>query len=690
MRRNVNLKLFILVIAATFMYLRVDPVYAATKATVTSPDGEIVVTLQTKSNPQPYLPGERLYYRLSYKGQAILKDSPLGIEFKGARPLDQDLKIVGIHHRSQNHSWNWWFGAESHIRDHYNQLTVLLRETREPDRLLDVVFRVYNSGVAFRYVLPQQKSLDEFTISNEETGFYFARAGMSYALSLGRFNSNYEDKFSHLSLREIQPESIVGLPLTVHLKDGPWVALLEADLTDYAGMYVRGVHGIPRGLRCKLSPLPNHLDEAVKGKTPMSTPWRLLLISPSAGGLIEASDPLVLDLNKPSPAGDTSWIHPGKAAWDWWSGDYASGVSFKPGMNTATMEHYIDFASRAHLPYMLIDAGWSPDFGGLCSKIKPGESTVPQRGWCIQNDITHWVPQVNLPKILRYAKQRNVRILLWVHWTAAASQMEKAFPLYEKWGVAGVKVDFMDNVPDDQPTVKLYGKLIRTAARYHLLIDIHGAYKPTGLRRTYPNLLTREGVLGLEYNKWSYRDTPTHEVTIPFTRMLAGPMDYTPGCFNNATREQFRPRSVHPMCQGTRAHQLAMYVVFLSPLEMLSDYPGDYLHQPGFEFLEKVPTVWDATRVLDGEPSEYVTIARRHGRDWYLGSMTNWTARNLNVPLSFLGPGKWTAQVFADGPNADQNAKSLSVTTKGVTAADTLPLHLASGGGAAVIFRPVR
>ncbi len=372
-----------------------------------------------------------------------------------------------------------------------------------------------------------------------------------------------------------------------------------------------------------------------------------------------------MNLNPPSALSDTSWIKPGKAAWDWWSGSYASGVSFKPGMNTATMEHYIDFASKAHLRYMLIDAGWSP-----------------------QDDITRTVPAIDMPAILAYAKQRNVRILLWLHWTAVNKQMEQAFPMFEKWGVAGVKIDFMDR--NDQEMVNFYHRTVKAAAAHHLAVDFHGAYPPAGLRRTYPNLLTREGVMGMEYNKWSRRETPEHLATIPFTRMLAGPMDYTPGCFNNTTREQFQPRQIQPMCQGTRANQLAMYVVYLSPLEMVSDYPEDYLGKPGFEFIKKAPTVWDETRVLNGEPSQYITIARRHGDEWFLGSMTNWTSRDLAVPLSFLGPGKWNAQIFADGPNANQNAKDLSIQTKHVTAQDTLPLHLASGGGAAVIFSPAQ
>ena len=675
-------------LAAGFLILLAFQGFAAEPLTLNSPSGNLTVTFAIKSNPQPYLPGARAYYSVAYEGRTILADSPLGIEFKDAPPLDRDFEITGSDRKSQDHTWDWRFGAESRIRDHYNQLTVSLRETRQSHRRLDVVLRAYDTGVAFRYVLPQQASLGKFIIANEETGFYFSRPGSAYALDIGRFDSNYEGEFHHLSLEDIRPESVVALPLTLQLEGGPWVALLEADLTNYAGLYVRGAPGVPHGLRGRLSPLGTHFDEAVIGRTPMSTPWRVLLVSSTAGGLIEASDPMILNLSPPTKIADTSWIHPGKTAWDWWSGDYAKGVSFKPGMNTATLEHYVDFAALAHLPYMLIDFGWSPDYGGLCATLKPGEPSVPHRDWCTENDIMHWVPRVNLPEIIQHAKQRNVKILLWIHWTAAVKQMEQAFPLYEKWGVAGVKVDFMARVSDDQTTVNIYRKIVSTAARYHLLVDIHGAYKPEGLRREYPNLLTREGVLGLEYNKAGYLDTPYHNVVIPFTRMLAGPMDFTPGCFHNATQAAFRPQDIQPMCQGTRAGQLAMYVVYLSPLQMLSDYPEDYLGQPGFEFLEKVPTVWDETKVLNGEPGEYVTIARRQGHTWYLGSMSNWTPRDLKIPLTFLGEGRWKAEIFADGPKADQDATSLAITTRQVTSSDALPAHLAPGGGMAVILSP--
>ena len=299
---------------------------------------------------------------------------------------------------------------------------------------------------------------------------------------------------------------------------------------------------------------------------------------------------------------------------------FAKNVDFKPGMNTPTMKHYIDFAAEHHLEYMLVDAGW-----------------YPAEDYTHALDILHYVPEVNVPDIIAYGKQKGVKVLLWLYWRAMDKQMDAALALYEKWGAAGIKVDFMDH--DDQEMVNFYERLVRKAAEHHLVVDFHGAYKPTGLRRTYPNLLTREGVMGMEYNKWSERVTPEHDVTIPFTRMLAGPMDYTPGAFNNATRDHFVARNLDPMCQGTRAHQLAMYVVYESPLVMLSDYPEIYDHNPGMEFLDKVPTVWDRNQSFERR-----TGAIRHHRPppWrrlVSGSMTNWDARDLEFPLSFLGRG---------------------------------------------------
>ena len=320
---------------------------------------------------------------------------------------------------------------------------------------------------------------------------------------------------------------------------------------------------------------------------------------------------------------------------------------------------------------MLIDAGWY----AMSRDSANDDLTVP-------------VPEVDIPALLARARSKNVKIILWVEWGPLDRQMDKALALFEQWGVAGIKVDYMNR--DDQEMVNFYERCVRAAAEHHLVVDLHGAYKPTGLRRTYPNLLTREGIMAMEYNKWSERITPEHDVTAAFTRMLAGPMDYTPGAFRNAARGKFKPLDIEPMSQGTQAHQLAMYVVYESPLAMLADHPAAYEGQPGLEFIERVPTVWDDTRILDGRPAEFIVAARRKGDAWYVGAMTSWEARELAIPLDFLAPGIYDARLFADGAAAAEDGTSLVVRTERVEAGGQLAIRLAPGGGLAAILTPVK
>jgi alpha-glucosidase len=638
-----------------------------------SPNGSLSISLRLEAKPQPYPAGQRLYYRVEYKGTPVLADSPLGLDLLGADALDHGFEVAGTSARSNDSTWENDFGALEAVPDVFNELVVSLREKAAPNRRLDVVVRAYDGGVAFRYVLPKQEALDTFTIAAESTGFYFAgEEASAFALNLGRWDTSNEGEYARTPLAAIKPASLVNLPLLVELgkpgKPKMYAALLEADLTDYAGMYVAGVEGVPNALRARLSVAPGRrFDQAVVGKTPKATPWRLIMVGPEPARFIERNY-LVLDLSAPCAIADTSWIKPGKAAWDWWSGSTATGVPFKPGMNTATMKHYIDFAARHGFEYMLVDAGWAP---------------IAEDGRL--EDILRFRPEVDVPAIIAYGKAKGVATLLWVEWRALDRHMDEAMALYEKWGAAGIKVDYMNR--DDQDMVNYYEKVVRRAAEHRLAVDFHGAFKPTGLRRTWPNLLTREGVMGLEYSKWSDRITPDYDVTIPFTRMLAGPMDFTPGAMRNAAKGTFEARDVAPMAQGTRGHQLAMYVVYESPLVMVSDYPEAYEGQPGLAFIEEVPTVWDETRVLGGEPGEFVVIARRKGDDWYLGAMTNWEGRDFELPLDFLGEGDYQATIFADGADAATDATSLDVERKTVKAGDRLLLRLAPGGGAAVVLR---
>jgi alpha-glucosidase len=635
---------------------------------VSSPDGSLTISLSVVSKPQPYLPGDRIYYRVTYKGMPVLEDSPLGLDFTDGPALDRDLKVVGVAKRSNDSTWENAFGARRIVPDRYNEIVVSLEEQLKPYRRMDIALRAYDEGVALRYVVPKQDAMEGFNLAAENTGFYFAHDAFANALNMGRWDTHNEGPYERILVREIKPASLVNLPLLVDMP-GPklWAAILEADLTDYAGMYVGGVPEMPNALTSRLAIAPKRrLDQPVIAQLPKATPWRAIMVGTDPGRFIEMNY-LVLNLSAPCAIGDTSWIKPGKAAWDWWSGSYATGVPFKPGMNTATMKHYIDFAARHKLEYMLVDAGWAP---------------MSEDGRI--EDILRYRPEVDVPAIIAYGKSKGVETLLWVEWRALDRYMDEAMALYERWGAAGIKVDYMNR--DDQEMVNYYEKVVKTAAAHHLTVDLHGAYKPTGLRRAYPNLLTREGVMGLEYSKWSEKVTPEYDVTIPFTRMLAGPMDYTPGAFRNAAKGRFEAKDIAPMSQGTRAHQLAMYVVYESPLVMASDYPEAYEGQPGFEFIEKVPTVWDETRFLAGEPAQYIALARKKGDSWYIGAMSNWEARGLDLPLSFLGAGEYEATIFADGPDAATEGTSLDISKRTVTAGDRLTLKLAPGGGAAVLI----
>ncbi len=416
-----------------------SPAVVAEPLKVVSPDGNLALSFQLKFNPQPYLPGERAYYRVSYKGIRILRDSPLGLDFLGEPALDRDFEVIGTSRRSHDENWQNPFGSRRNVQDHYNELRVSLRERKEPHRRLDLIFRAYDGGVAFRYFLPKQPELEKFTLTSENTGFYFSHQAFAYASSGSRYLNAYETQFRRADLSEIKPTTLAVLPLLVEVPHGPWVAILEADLHDYAGMYLGGVPGIPNALATQLASLPDqfyeqhfHLiyfstDHAVVGSAPKGSPWRVLLINPRPRGLIESAD-LILNLNPPSVLRDPSWIKPGKVAWSWWSGNYATDVNFTPGMNTATLEHYIDFAAAHHLEYALIDGGWSP-----------------------RDDITHWVPAVDVPEVLAHARSKGVKVILWAHWENTKKQIDTAFPLYQEWGVAGVKIDFMNR--DDQEMV---------------------------------------------------------------------------------------------------------------------------------------------------------------------------------------------------------------------------------------------
>jgi alpha-glucosidase len=635
---------------------------AAAQTSVSSPDGAAQISFVAGDGP--------LSYSVSFHGKAVIARSALGLDLEDQRPIDGGFRILASNPSAIDENYSMPFGKSNPVRNHCNTLSIQLEETRTPGRRLMLEARAYDDGVAFRYVLPEQATLKEVRISGERTEFQLAKESTTYPLLLPGFHSPYEDDYHTLPVSGIHPDYLIGLPLLAEVPGVAWVGITEADIENYAGMYLVRNSRDARSLFAKLAPSMEEPGIAVQSATPMRSPWRVIMLGAEPGRLVESN--IVVNLNPPSAIADTSWIKPGKTAWDWWSGSYAEGVSFKPGMNTATMKHYIDFSAASGIEYMLIDAGWAKAGNG------PADSGA---------DLTQTNPAIDMPAILAYAKSKRVGIWLWAHWSDIERQVDECFPLFEKWGAAGVKIDFMNR--DDQWMVNYYRRIVKKAAEHHLMIDYHGAFKPDGIRRTWPNLLTREGVMGAEYNKWSGRITADHNLMLAFTRMLAGPMDYTPGGFNNVTHEEFEPRMTKPEVQTTRAHALALYAIFESPFQMVADYPEAYKDQKDFEFIKAAPTVWDETRVIGGKPGEYIAVARRQGREWFVGAVTGTHPREIDLPMEFLGRGGFTAEIYSDAADAAANPKHTAIEQKRVDATTLLHVKMAPSGGAAIRVKPL-
>ncbi len=652
------------------------------QAKAASPDGRLVVEASVKERMGPFASGERLYYAVQYKGAPVLLDSPFSLEFRGSQPFGEDVRIENVRQSSFNDTWQRVWGKRKQVRNQYNELRFDLVEQQEPNRKIGLVFRVYDDGVGLRYEIPEQPALSRFELAAEATGFHFAGDLTVWAADHGGYYSSQENEFLPHRLSRLDPKKVYGLPLLAKAADDRWFVVTEADLTDWAGMYLAPVSDARNMLMTSLSPRLDRPDVAVISQAPSISPWRVLMVGDRPGALIESD--IVQNLNDPAEIENTSWIAPGKSAWDrWWSGSYAPEVDFEVGMNTETMKYFVDLAAEMGWEYQLVDWWWyGPPFAQdpVWGRANPDA------------DITKVVPALDLPELVRYAGEKGVGILLWMHWKHAERQMEEAFPLYRKWGIKGVKIDFMDR--EDQEMVNFYHRTVKLAAENELLVDFHGAYKPTGWSRTYPNVITREGVLGNEYTKWSSRITPEHALTLPFTRGLLGEMDFTPGGFRHKTVENFRAvgnDAPGPFVMGTRAYQLAMMVVYESALAVLCDSPYNYRISPaGVDFLKIVPTTWDDTRVVNAQVSDYITVARRSGEEWSVGSMTDSTARSLKIPLSFLGEKKYRAEIWSDAYDAAEYPDRVMKSERIVTSGDVIEANMAPGGGQVIHLKPLR
>lgn len=615
-----------------------------------SPDGNIKIEVS----------GSPLTYSVTYNGQPVVTNSDLGLDLKDQPPF-LGLKLTQQQQHAVDTTATPVWGKSSPIRNHYNEITLSFREQTAPNRKLDLILRAYGDGVALRYYLPAQPDLQSFVVTRERTAFHFPGDPTVWATIYSSFHNSYEGHYPRERLSDLPESAIVGLPLLAELRPNLYAAIAEADLSDWAGMSLKPSN---TGLSANLSP---RLDGngLVAATLPHASPWRVLMLGTTPGALIESS--LIENLNPPSAIQDTSWIRPGMMAWDnWWSGDTK--------VDNDTIKRYITFASDMGFPYQLIDWQWYGQFNQPAA------------------DITKPAPQLDMPMLLQFAKDHHVREWLWIHSgdvnrALDGDTLDGAFALYEKWGIAGVKIDFMDS--DDQGMVNWYTRVVKMAATHHLMVDFHGAFKPTGLRVTFPNLLTREGVMGNEYNKFSGRVTPTHKLTLPFTRMLVGPMDYTPGGFLNRSPSEWK-QATPTEVMGSRAQELALFVVYWSPLTCVTDDPEHYRNQPGLEFLRAVPTIWDETRVLDGVVGEHIVVARRNGSRWFVGGMTGDQPYTYRLPLSFLGKGTYAAHIFADPTNPEAKYDALSESTQTVTSRDTLTLPMRPAGGAALYFEPLK
>ena len=664
--KKLKILLFLCVVACTLT------VQAQKQFTLNSPDGKIQTTITVS---------DKLTYDICCYGRQILAPSPISMTLDNGEVWGEKAKLSGTSGKKVDQMIPSPFYRASELRDHYNELTLRFKKD------WNVEFRAYNDGIAYRFVSRAKKP---FNVVDETVDYHFPSdmvASVPYVKTGkdGDYNSQYFNSFENTyttdPLSKLNKKRLMFLPLVVDAGEGVKVCITESDLENYPGLYLSAIEGENR-LTGRFAPYPkkmvqgghNQLQMLVKerenyiAKTSgtRSFPWRAFIISRNDKELADCD--MVYRLASPSRVNDISWIKPGKVAWDWWNDWNLYGVDFRAGINNPTYKYYIDFAAEHGIEYVILDEGWSVNMAA---------------------DLMQVIPEIDIPELVNYGKSKNVGIILWAGYHAFDRDMEKVVKHYSNMGVKGFKVDFMDR--DDQEIVNFLYRGAETCAKYKMMVDYHGICKPTGLQRTYPNVINYEGVHGLENMKWvaSTYDMPLYDVTIPFVRMVAGPMDYTQGAMRNAIRKNYAPIYTEPMSQGTRCHQLATYVIFESPLNMLCDNPSNYNREPECtEFIANIPTVWEKTVALDGKVGEFVAIARLHGNDWYVGALTNWDAREVELDLSFLGDGNYKLELFKDGINADRAACDYKKEVIPVPADRKVKVKMAPGGGwAAKIYK---
>ncbi|MDR2683466.1 MAG: glycoside hydrolase family 97 protein [Dysgonamonadaceae bacterium] len=645
-----------------FVLLLSLPLGAQKRFSLRSPDGKLETVVSV---------GQTIEYAVSHDGDAMLSPSAVSMTLAGGRAYGIQPKLSGSSTKTVDRTFSAAVYKRSEVKDHYNELTLRFKGDYQ------LVFRAYNDGMAYRFVSTAKQP---FIVESEQAEFNFpvdSKAILSYAnrpegTLESQYMNSFEQPYHTISLSEWNKKRLGITPVVVEAANQKKICIAEADLLNYPGMFLYPGEKA-NGLKGVFAPYPkeveqgghNRLQELIRSRESYIArfdgatqfPWRIVIVAEKAADLADSD--MVYKLSTP-PQGDYSWIKPGKVAWEWWNDWNLYQVDFKTGVNNETYQYYIDFASKYGIEYVILDEGWAVN----------GKA-----------DLFQVVPAIDLEALVAYAGKKKVGLILWAGYYAFNRDMENVCKHYSEMGIKGFKVDFMDR--DDQPMVDFHHRAAQMGARYHLMIDFHGTYKPTGLQRTYPNVVNFEAVNGLEQLKWNAElDQVTYDVTIPFIRQVAGPMDYTQGAMRNAHRSNYRSVYSEPMSQGTRCRQLAEYVIFESPLNMLCDSPSNYMaEEECTEFIASVPTVWDNTLVLNGEIGQYLSIARRKGNAWYIGCLTNWDARKLELDLSFLGEGNFKGEVFRDGVNAHRVARDYKKEILAIPVNRKLPVSMAPGGG---------
>ncbi len=629
--------------------------FSQKKIQVSSPDKNLVFNF-TLLHSQPA-------YSISYKSKILINNSTLSLDFDSFS-FSKNIKVANPIYRDTTEEYDLITGKTSHVKTHYKEALIPLSDASQ--KRINIRVKVFDDGVAFRYEFPEQNNWQSYVLTNENTTFRLNGNPVVHTLMFDNYTSSHEGVYQTLSYNNLVPDTLLDMPALFEFPDSIYMSITEAALVNYAGMYLSKEGD---KLTSKLSPLPGQTSVKVKADLPHKTPWRVMLISDRVGALVESN--ILTTLNEPSKIKDWSWLKPGKTTFPWWNGNVVPDTINAPGNNFVTNQYYIDFCARNNIQsHSVVEYGlhqWYVDDG---VNFQPGPHP----------DVTKPVPGLDMKQICDYAHSKGVDVRVWVHFYALYPKLDSAFTIFEKWGLSGMMVDFMDR--DDQQMVNMQEEILQKAAAHHLHIQFHGAYKPTGQSRTYPNEFTREGTRNYEVDKWDREGiSPDHDITMPFTRGLAGASDYHLGGFRAVPQDKFRAQFTRPLMLGTRCHMLAMYVVLETNLGMVCDYPEAYEGQDGFDFIKEVPTTWDETKVLDAKVNEYITIARRKGTDWYVGTITNHAARDIAVPLSFLQDGKYTVDIYSDAKDTDSQPNHLQKQTKTVTNKELIPLHIASGGG---------